>query len=416
MVHGLPLLLFKLVAGDKVTIRMKTRTTLSRKRKPTPPSGPSSRAARLVYRVFHHEARFDLRTESRHFRKNALPFTRDFNGYGAGDEAVDYLRQFTLLCPNGDGLNYCQYYGCYRLIVNLASQHARAFRGYLLGPDKDPLTDSQIARLLHIPAKEMTRMLKRFVSVKLLERVELPEFDLSLNDEPAEGDRSSSDAGVKAGQSQPRAHAKRSRAQSRAQVRSPYLNGNGKTANDKKKSKATLGLSASGCKGKDNDNSQAEVKVQGESQGEAEGQAQAQAQRQSAEPCPPTTPPLAEQPKDVDVSGGHTVTSASPPASFSQGQSRSGLTYGRRVYLALGHTWDIDSNEATREITSVAAVHDEVCRRLAGLPPEMVDGILARALREAPKIAKRKSTRRRGAVFNSLLDKLCAAARGGGVK
>jgi hypothetical protein len=98
----------------------------------------------------------------------------------------------------------------------------------------------------------------------------------------------------------------------------------------------------------------------------------------------------------------------SPPGSVI---SRHGLTYGRRVYLALGYQHDIDSPEATREINSFGSKHDQIFR-LSGLLPPVVDEILNRGLHEASKIAKIKTNRNKGAVWNDLINKLAAAKQG----
>jgi len=388
--------------------------TTSPTRKPNLSAGGRSRAKMFGYHIFHYGQRFEIRNESRHFYKASLAFSRDYIGDGGCDEGADYQNQFSLLSCDGDGLKQATYYGVFRLLVGLASRHARRYRGWLLGASKEPLTDSQIGRLLRIEPKVMAKMLKRFIAVRLLEKIELPDFN-TLSDEAqdsdipdTEGNEKGSDrATKKASESGSHTRTKRSRAQTCAQVRSPYINGNGKTemkvkvkVKVKGKRKATVGLTASGCKKNNNGNGKSHNR-----------KINAQKDRVSDQvPCPPATQPLPSEPKGTDALGGHKV------ASFTAGPlapdlSQAGRRYGLRVFMALGFGGDADNLESQREICSFASQHDKVCRQLAGLGPPAVDAVLSRALREATKIAKRKSTRRKGAVFNSLLDKLCDSAQ-----
>lgn len=157
--------------------------------------------------------------------------------------------------------------------------------------------------------------------------------------------------------------------------------------------KTTSGLTASGCKRKNNDNEKDEL------QGKVKEQA----------PSPPTNPPLPSMPQESD-DGGRASNITRPPDSAEV--SRRGLAYGRRVYLALGYRYDIDSPEAAREIGSFGSKHDTICQRLSALSPPSVDAVLSRGLREAAKIAKRPANKNKGAVWHTVMDKLAAAQRG----
>ncbi|MHC4556053.1 MAG: hypothetical protein ACYS80_01985 [Planctomycetota bacterium] len=160
----------------------------------------------------------------------------------------------------------------------------------------------------------------------------------------------------------------------------------------KGKGKTTSGLTAPGFKRNNNGNGKDNT------QGKANGQV----------PCPPTTQPLPSEPR-VSDEGGRVTLTARPPESAEI--SRHGLSYGRRVYLALGYRYCIDSPEAAREIGSFASKHDTVCQRLSALTPTAVDAILSRGLREAAKIAKRPANKNPGAVWHTVMDKLAAAAQ-----
>jgi hypothetical protein len=267
----------------------------------------------------------------------------------------------------------------------------------LLTADKRPLSDFQIGRLLRIPSKTMSKVLKQFLSVQLIEKIRLPDFDKMADEGPDDDAPSPAEERKK----KSRAHAKRRRAQSSAQARSPLKNG--KTANGKGKGKATVGLTASGSNTKNNGNGKDDPQGRASEQGESPSR---------TTESPPTTPePLPSEPQESDEQGDRVTPTPSPLPSLSQGQSSHGLSYGRRVYLALGYHHDVDSIEARREITSFASKHDELVSALAGLSPPAVDALLARGLAEAVKIGKRKGNRNKGAIWHTVMGKLAAAAQ-----
>lgn len=167
--------------------------------------------------------------------------------------------------------------------------------------------------------------------------------------------------------------------------------------NDKGKSKvkdnqkATSGLTAPGCKKNNNGNDKDDP------QGKSNEQA----------PGPPTNPPLPSVPQESEAGGCRVTQFTGPPVTAEI--SRHGLAYGRRLYIALGYRYDIDSPEAAREIASFGSKHDKLYQRLSALSPPAVDAVLSRGLREAAKIAKRPANKNKGAVWHTVMDKLADA-------
>lgn len=142
-----------------------------------------SPAQRKVWRIFHFESRYEMPEDMKSNRKSGLNYTKRFVGTNGGDEAVGYQLQLGMLC-NGDGQESCLLEGLYGKLVNMAAALSRAKRGYLIDADDKPLSSAQIAKLLNIAPPTMRKMIARFEKVRLLERVELPEFDLSKNEPP----------------------------------------------------------------------------------------------------------------------------------------------------------------------------------------------------------------------------------------
>jgi len=343
-----------------------------------------------VWHIFRFKERFELPEDMKIHRRSGLQYTRDFVSAAGGDEAVGYLNQFGML-SNGDGEELSMLRGLYRSLVNMAAQHSRAKRGYLLDASAEPLTDGQIAKLLNYKAARMRQLLARFARVKLLEKVPLPEFDFALN----ETQKKDNNQGAL------------NSSENSGNFRAPLKKRQTTKAPNGAKQKTTSGLTASGKK-ENNDNGIDQSK-RGDQSLESQDQAQGYGQAESRTTASPTTsPPLSSMPQESD-DGGRVVLFTRSPGSADY--SRAGLSYGRRVYLALGYKWDIDSPKAAREIGSFASKHDQVLIVMAGVPPPALDGVLARGLREAGKIAKRKTNRNKGAVWNTVMDKLAAARR-----
>ncbi len=355
------------------------KRTTSSPQKPTRPAAERSRAVHKVWRIYRFRERFEPPENVRKCRKSGLDFTRDYVGLSAGNEAVGYQQQLAML-SNGDGLEYSLLFGIYRQLVNHAGQRSRAYRGYLLNAGNEPLSDSDIGRLLKIHAKTITRMLRKLERAGLLERTSMPaEWDLSQDELPPKETDEQEDAGALDGKKQ-RTRAKnkgvsaggRTSAEKDADGQQPLKeDGKRQTVNDKGNKKATSGLTAA---------------VEGEKEND-KGESPSRTTLPS-----PTTQPSAVKPQESEGKqesegqGDRVSPTPSPLPSLSQGQSSHGLSYGRRVYLGLGYNHDLDGNEA---------------RRLA----------------EATKIAKRRSNRNRAAVWHTMMDKLAGAAvRGGGAK
>jgi len=343
-------------------------------------------------------------------RKSGLQYTRDFVSAAGGDEAVGYLNQFKLL-DNGDGLELVMLKGLYRDLVNMAAQHSKAKRGYLIDADDQPLTDVQIGKLLNIKGPTMRKLLRRYAVVKLLEKADMPQFDMSINEMPPrkkdDQRRSPENSGKKQAPLKKRQNGKRQ---------------NGKNENERKKvnqQKATNGLTAVNAKEKKNDKAHRHY---ANAQGEIRSKGQAKDEPPSA---PTTTPPLPSEPQVSDALGGsHVIPFTTPQTSLKPasgrhrpamatvagGYDRNDEVFGTLVYEALGLRWDTNSPEGRREICSFASKWAQARASLARLPPEGIDELGVRLIKEARKIGRRgKRNKRPGAVWCTVADKLVTA-------
>jgi len=290
-------------------------------------------------------------------------------------------------------------------IINWTAAKPFGMRGFLVTAEGKTASSEYLAEQLSISVDEIEKALPTLEQLGFIERI-----SMDGQAEPKKPKRKPGGAKVKASSAK-KNRGKSTNASKRATETStkepPESAGLSRTepesvcpssrkdkdkAKDKSKvkdnQKATSGLTAPGCKENNNGNDiSAETKVNVQNKGKDE--------------------PLPSEPQESDE-GGRANNITRPPDSADI--SRHGLIYGRKVYLALGYRHDIDSPEAAREIGSFGSKHDQVCSRLTGLSPPIVDRILNRGLNEAKKIAKRKTNRNKGAVWHTVMDKLATAA------
>lgn len=381
---------------------MKTKN----KKKNTVKSKRGTKKALKVWSIFHFKERFELSENIRKCRKSALEFSRDFVGDAGGDEAVGYQRQFALL-SNGDGLEFGLLYGLYRLLVNMAAKQSRAFRGYLLDAKNQPLSDAQIGKLLKIETRRMRKFLRQFASVDLLERVELPEFDVSVNEPPPRDDDDNDSGGSKQKSVEETRKTRsggrgRTRAENSARGRRP-LEENGKRVNKKYFKDLIDNGSNDKC---------------------AKKRQRDEAKSNAIKGPPTTTQPLLPQPSDA--AGGFVIQFHNPPGSADNKRNEPQAIGD--IIREIGHRYDLDSQrfgcdicralglgdsstpQGRREIGSFGSLWTKA--KASGLPPPVLTKLWDRSINEARKIGKRRTRRGKPAaiwcsVFNKILVARC---------
>ena len=80
-----------------------------------------------------------------------------------------------------DNLLLC---GVFSKLKNLAANRSRAFRGYLIDENKKPATTKRIGQWLGLDEKRAAAALEKLRVARLIERIDMPKFDLTVNDDP----------------------------------------------------------------------------------------------------------------------------------------------------------------------------------------------------------------------------------------
>jgi len=376
----------------------------ARKKKTASKKKAAAPKPKKVWRIFRFEPRYEMPEDMRKCRVTALEFTRDFVGDAGGDEAVGYQHQFSML-SNGDGAEYSRHYGAYRQLINMAAKRSRAYRGYLIDAKNQPLSIGQIAKLLNYKTDDMRKILRRLASVDLLERVDLPEFDLSANKLPPS--KYGNDTKKKSGEKQ----GGRKRAENSARERTPLK---------KRQRFKEKGLNSNYVNG--NDKSLKGIKNDKRSRGNSnalKGQAKGQTTT-----TPATAPPFVPTESDA---GGSVIPFHDPPGSANHNREQpqrlgdiiedmkhrwdiDDKQFGCDIYLALKLPWDPRSNEGRRELGCYAEAWHKA--KASGISPESLDSLRRKAIDVAHKIAKKRPKYPNPArVWRGLFNKLLASKR-----
>lgn len=362
----------------------------ARKKKTASKKKAAAPKPKKVWRIFRFEPRYEMPEDMRKCRVTALEFTRDFVGDAGGDEAVGYQHQFSML-SNGDGAEFSKHYGVYRQLVNMAAKRSRAYRGYLIDAKNQPLSNGQLGKLLNYTTNEMRKILRRLASVDLLERVDLPEFDLSANKLPPS--KYGNDTKKKSGEKQ----GGRKRAENSARERTPLNNGK----NEKKKGSNYLNGNDKSLKGINN--GKLSIGNSNALKGQGKGQTTT---------SPTTAPPFVPSESDA---GGSVIPFHGPPGSANH--NRSGLYYnpdakefGGIIYIALKLPWDPVSANGRRELGCFATAWQKA--QSSGLSPQSLDSLWKKAIDIAHKITKKQPKYPNPSrVWRGLFNKLLASKR-----
>ncbi len=347
-----------------------------------------SRTTKKVWRIYRFQQRFELPENIRKCRKSALEFTRDFVGEVGGNEAVSYQQQIRMI-QNGDGLEFLQLFGFYRQLVNEAAKRSKAYRGYLLNSENEPLSESDIARIFKIHTKRLGLMLRKLESAQLLEHTNMPtRFDLSLDNIPKEKKKTRKRKSTK------KSADGRKRAEKSADgQKSSKKDGNKETIVTKETlvTKETNGKGVSQGKGVREINN-----------------------RQKAELNPPTTQPT--MPKQTEA-GGSVRQSTGPLGSVQKlGDVAKGIIvkldpqanrFAQEIYAILKLPWPQDHQEYNREIGCFREQFHNAQR--LGLPPPKIFDI---GIVKARHVAKyNKNNKKPGAVWCTVFKKSLPSKR-----
>ena len=349
-----------------------------------------------VWHIFRFKQRFELPDDVRYKRVSPLAFTRDFVGSGQDDEAISYHQQMLFLRSME---NYLELKGAFHELKGIAANRSRCYRGYLLDEVYRPASDEKISQWLGVSVKDAKRILKSLEQVILIDRVEVPEFDPTVNEPPTDDSDISGRARKSSG-----SFKKNDKGKGKGKGKKKTAIGNGKNKSNKKTT--SVKPQPAEAEGKDMNQSQGKSVTQGK--GEKKGSVEKKATtgrgggvgREAETPSSPTTaPPLPFMPTETDA-GGESGSFETLPSSdlaavaerFDSLYQGSAQQFAEEIFKAIQTPCQMDSPQGSRELAAFASAWQRA--HLAKLRPSRLDALWQRSVKEAARIGrKRKRTK-----------------------
>lgn len=340
-----------------------------------------------MWRIFRFQQRFELKEDVRFCRSGPLIFIREYVGSGQDDEAIKYKQQIAV-CESAP--NRCELLYVFWKLREIAANHSRAYRGYLLDERFEPANISKIAVWIGFEAKKTERIMRQLEQIGLIEYVSLPNFDLSVNEPPNRIRKSS------------RAH-KPARARTRKpeRARAP-LKKKGKARSGKRNIKRNK---KSGRSEPDKTKKQKKAKAQPNPMNPTESdRGVGQACRIVSSDGLPCRSIKFNRKKGPERLGSVVQKLLQPPEC---------LVFAAEVYKAIGTPYPLDSNEGKSEIGCWQSAWSKAL--LAGLSYEYLRELYDKVIKEAERLKlKRHRIKFRNspeAVLRDMFDKMLMAKK-----
>ncbi|MGA1979484.1 MAG: hypothetical protein ABSG99_02810 [Sedimentisphaerales bacterium] len=359
----------------------------------------TKRRAKKVWRIFRFRQRFELPDNIRFDRQKPLIYIRYYVGSGQDDESINFKRQIAA-CKASQRRHILL--AVFMDLLEIAANYSRAFRGYILDEHFEPAGIIKIAGWVGLEVKEAGKIFRELEQIGLIERILMPEFDLSVND----------NKGGKKGRKQK----SRARTRKSEKKRAPLKNkgkseiGNGNSSKVNKKT------------GKEPERNKRQANSKKQATGAATGKGQDQINHN------PTTNPKVS---DAQVGGSNERPRTCPPGKSITQQYKQTEQIGavlqklynpeaeefaQAVYKAIGTPYARDSKEGRSELACFKMAW--VKAQIAGLAPRYLTALWDRTIREAetlkikrhrkPKSYWRKSPE---AVLRKLFDRFLNNAK-----
>lgn len=395
----------------KVTTKNTSKTKSTTQTKAKSPTRKTKNPANKVWHVFRFRERFELADDQRFCRKGPIIYARDYVT-PADDESCLYLEQIATLRRERDGL---ELEGAWSRLRAMASRRSRAYRGFLLNERFEPATTSELARtVLYVTPKRAEKILRTLEAIGLIERLDVPDWDLTLNDIPKKKKASRS-----------KKEGKNSKAKSRKTTRNLERARETTSATERRRAPLRAENESRIEKEREEKNNPSRVKDNTNASAlktKDEGQAETRttpppAATPGPDPIDPTLPDASEGAKVIPFaqapSGSVTHTRGDPQqigdilTAKAHRYDAEAIAFGDAIFgeLGLDRTLSRDSTEGRSEVCCFAS---EFRKLTAGLPSAAVVTIKNKALVHASQVRKNaKRCRSPSAVWLSKFQGLC---------
>jgi len=291
-------------------------------------------------------------------------------------------------------------------LLDIAANHSRRFRGYLLDEQFEPASINRIACWVGLNVTECGEILKELEQIGLIIKVFMPkEFDPALNELPQKPSEEPKETrGKKSGS---RARSRKSE-KSRAPLKKHKVKSGSGNGNINKKTKS----------GKEPDKDKTPEKEKAKQKTTAQAISEGLKQKQDD----PRNPKVS----DAGVGNDKTGQGTDPPRkSFTRGEPKrldtvlhklfnpDAQEFAHAVYKAIGTPYPLDSQEARSELACWKQAWAEA--QLAGIGPSYLQELWNRTIAEARKLRRKRQHQRfkksPEAVLRDLFKKLLNATK-----
>ena len=364
----------------------------------------------FVYHITKFQERFELKDDVRFCREKPLEYLRFYVGSGRTDDAIAFKQQIVIL-KTSQNRPYLR--SAFDDLMESAANWSRCYRGYILisAVPVVPATEGYIAHLIGFDIKRTRATLRELLQIGLVERVPLPEFDLSLNETPQKKTRP--DGPGCGGSRVSRSGSRNCEKIGESFKKTENGNGKRKRKNNKnnnnpepEKKASAKPTQPAGAKARQSMTEEQRQERKNRTVQQLRGGDKVKGNHPSPDRHPSETETETDKPTETDAGVGkqRTGCSSNPPPSIIDREidqflnnalggnqayySEEAKQFGAEIFRKLGVPYDPTSPEGLSELCSFASLWDKAVE--ANLSPSVLSELWDSSIRDAEKIAKRR--------------------------
>lgn len=334
-----------------------------------------------VYHIVRYFDRYEINEKINRPKKKPHAFWKAYVS-PEDNESANYFKQIAILKTKPKWL---ELKGALDELITLASGFSRCYRGYLLDEKFEAASSKKIAQWLGYEPKAMTAILSILEEVGFIERVPLPDFDTSMDDEnpkmPANPDIPGQNPAKPDSEGRP---LKKGETEVQSQIETGSEKGNNNpNSKENEKSENPQGIEAK-------DNTNVNPNPNSKQENNDKGHKEAQSTNGTVNPNP-------INPTSSDVSGGGKLLKpADIPLNsvLNESSDTQAQFFASEVYRRLKIPFAFGTTAARQELMNYYQAWHAALK--SGLPPDSLLGLWQDSMDEAEKIGREFEAKRNG--------------------
>jgi hypothetical protein len=333
-----------------------------------------------VYHIVRYFDRYEINEKINRPKKKPHAFWKAYVS-PEDNESANYFKQIAILKTKPKWL---ELKGALDELITLASGFSRCYRGYLLDEKFEAASSKKIAQWLGYEPKAMTAILATLEDVGFIERVPLPDFDTSVDEDLSENAGNQGQTGTKSG----RGGQPLKKGETEVQSQSGSGSDNGNNNPNSKENEKNQNPQVNGTKDSTTINPNPNSKQENNDKGHQEAQSPTK-----------TVSPSPISPTSSDVSGGGKLLTSAADIPLNSVLNESSADtqaqfFASEVYKLLGISHPPGTTAAKQELLNY--YHAWLAALKSGLPPDSLLNLWQDSMDEARKIGKEFADKRLG--------------------